>query len=52
MAILANAIKDRNWELAALCLLIGMARALSHLPADSVEGVLDVLEDACDETAR
>ena len=52
MSILANAIRDRNWELAALCLLIGTARALSSLPADSVEGVLDALEGADGETEK
>ena len=34
----------KQWELAALCLLLGMNRALSQLPADSIEGVLDLLE--------
>jgi hypothetical protein len=44
MSILAEAIKDKQWELAALCLLIGLARAISSLPDDAVEGIIDLLE--------
>jgi hypothetical protein len=46
MSILAEAIKSKQWELAALCLLIGLARAISSFPDDSVEGVIDLLEDS------
>ena len=52
MSVLAKAIKHKRWELAALCLLIGMAQVLSRLPADSIEGVLDALEGADGETER
>jgi hypothetical protein len=44
MSTLATAISTRQWQLAALCLLLGLLEALSRLPADSVEGLLDVLE--------
>ncbi len=44
MSLLATAIKQQNWQLAALCLLYSLAQALSQLPPDAVEGVLDALE--------
>jgi hypothetical protein len=44
MSALATAISNRQWELAALYLLLGLMEAFSRLPADSVEGLLDVLE--------
>ena len=44
MSALATAISSRQWELAALYLLLGLLEAFSRLPADSVEGLLDVLE--------
>ena len=44
MSILSEAIKAKQWETAALCLLIGLARALATVPGDAVEGVIDLLE--------
>ena len=44
MSILSEAIKGKQWETAALCLLIGLARAISTVPGDAVEGVIDLLE--------
>jgi hypothetical protein len=44
MVTLARALATREWELAALCLLIGLSEELSRIPADSIEGVLDLLE--------
>ena len=44
MSALAKAIAAKQWELAALYLLLGLLEAFSRLPADSVEGLLDVLE--------
>ena len=44
MSTLAKAIGSKQWELAALCLLLGLEQMLSRLPADSLEGLLDVLE--------
>jgi hypothetical protein len=50
MSILSGAISTKQWETAALCLLIGLARAVSSVPDDAVEGVIDLLED-CDGEA-
>ena len=44
MSMLAEAIRTKQWELAALCLLIGLARAISSVLGDAVEGVIDLLE--------
>ena len=44
MSVLATAIAERKWDLAALCLLLGLVKALSSLPADSIEGLIDILE--------
>jgi len=44
MTALAAALVNKQWEPAALYLLIGFLEVLSRLPADSVEGLLDVLE--------
>ena len=43
MSTLAIAIERRQWELAALCLLLGVTRAAAALPPDAVEGLLEVL---------
>ena len=51
MMTLARAIATRKWELAALCLLIGLVEALSRIPADSIEGALDLLEGEDGEEA-
>ena len=51
MMTLARAIATRKWELAALCLLIGLVEALSRIPADSIEGALDLLEGEDGEKA-
>ena len=45
MSVLAKAIAAKNWELAALLLLVGMLRALS-LPEDTADGLVDVLGGA------
>ena len=44
MTTLVTAVAAKQWELAALCLLLGLMEAFSRLPADSLEGLLDVLE--------
>jgi len=44
MFTLAWAISKRQWDLAALCLILGLLETLSKLPADSIEGLLDVIE--------
>jgi hypothetical protein len=40
---LAAAIEREEWEVAALCLLLGVARAARTLPPDAVEALLEVL---------
>lgn len=49
MSTLAVAIRTREWELAALCLLVGVAEAAAALPPDAVEGLLEVLAGLEDE---
>ena len=44
MSTLATAISTKQWQLAALCLLLGLWETISRIPADSLEGLLDVLE--------
>ena len=41
--MLSNAIRQEQWELAALCLLLGMERVLEKIPPDSLEGMLETL---------
>ncbi len=50
--MLAVAIKRREWELASLCLLMGVAEAAAALPPDAVEGLLEVLAGLEDEDER
>ena len=38
------AIERQQWELAALCLLLGVSRAAAALPPDAVEGLIEVLD--------
>ena len=44
MSVLTETINNRRWELAALCLLLGLMEAVSKLPPDSVVGLLDVVD--------
>jgi hypothetical protein len=44
MTTLVEAIERKNWELAALLLLLGLSRALARLPQGSAEDLLAVLE--------
>ena len=43
---LALALERREWSLAALCLLLGVADAASHLPPEPLESLLELLEVA------
>jgi hypothetical protein len=43
MSALALAIERKQWELAALYLLLGVSRAAAKLPPDAVYGLLEVL---------
>ena len=49
MSMLAVAIQRREWELASLYLLMGVAEAAAALPPDAVEGLLEVLAGLEDE---
>jgi hypothetical protein len=43
MQTLAVAIERKQWELAALCLLLGLTEAAAKLPPEAIEGLLEVL---------
>ncbi len=43
--LLAAAIQREHWELAALCLLVGVTRAAESLPPDAVEALLEILAE-------
>ncbi len=44
MSVLSKAIKSEQWELASLCLLLALTKGLSNIPADSLNGMGEVLE--------
>ena len=52
MSTLAVAIERKQWELASLCLLVGVVEAAAALPPDAVEGLLEVLAGLEGEDAR
>jgi len=41
---LAVAIERRNWTLAALCLLLGVAEEAARLPPETLESLLELLD--------
>jgi hypothetical protein len=43
MQTLAVAIERKHWELAGLCLLLGLTEAAAKLPPEAIEGLLEVL---------
>ena len=43
MQTLAVAIERKQWELVALCLLLGLTEAAAKLPPEAIEGLLEVL---------
>jgi hypothetical protein len=43
MQTLAVAIERKHWELAALCLLLGLTEAAAKLPPEAIEGLLELL---------
>ena len=43
MQTLAVAIERKQWELAALCLLLGLTEAAGKLPPEAIQGLLEVL---------
>ena len=46
LTTLAIAIERQQWELAAVCLLLGVTRAAAALPPEAVEGLVEVLGEA------
>jgi hypothetical protein len=42
-SLLAQAIEREEWEVAALCLLIGVVEAANKLPRETLEALLDEL---------
>jgi hypothetical protein len=44
MSVLSWAVGEGHWELAALCLLLGMVEVISQLPPDAVEEMIEVLD--------
>jgi hypothetical protein len=43
LSTLALAVERKQWELASLCLLVGVAEAAATLPPGAFEGLLEVL---------
>ena len=50
--LLAIAIEREQWELAALCLLVGVTEAARALPPEAVEALIDVLAAEPDPSPR
>ncbi len=48
MALVGQAVRTGRSELAALALLLAMARLLREMPADSIEGLMEALTEAPD----
>jgi hypothetical protein len=49
---LAIALERRDWSLAALCLLLGVAEVASRLPPETLEALLELLEEGLDDRRR
>ena len=45
-SLLSVAIEREDWELAALCLLVGVARAARKLPPETLEEMIELLAEA------
>jgi hypothetical protein len=43
-SLLAQAIEREDWEVVALCLLLGAAEAANKLPRETLDALLDELE--------
>jgi hypothetical protein len=44
-SLLAVAIERKNWELVALCLLYGVVKAVETLPPETLEALLELLQE-------
>jgi len=45
MTILALAIEQGDWPFVALCLLLGVSEAASRLPPDTLDALLELLDE-------
>jgi len=52
MSALALAIQRKQWEVAALYLLVGLTQATAKLPPDAILGLLEVLEGSPSASAE
>jgi hypothetical protein len=43
-SLLAQAIERQDWEVAALCLMLGVVEAAEKLPHETLDALLDELE--------
>ena len=43
-SLLAQAIEREDWEVAALCLMLGVVEAAEKLPRETLDALLDELE--------
>lgn len=44
-SVLAVALERREWTLAALCLLLGVADVAANVPPETLESLLELLEE-------
>ena len=44
MAVFQVALQEEQWELASLCLLLGLMRTTLSIPEDALPGLLEALE--------
>jgi len=44
--VLTETITQERWELAALCLLLGLVRTMERLPPDALPALLELLGEA------
>jgi len=52
VSVLARAIERRQWQVAALCLVLGLLETVSRLPVDAVIGLFDVLNGGEDGSSE
>ena len=45
MSVLSRAVQQQQWELAAYCLLIAMARLADRVPQDGLAELVRLLEE-------
>ena len=49
---LTQAVQKHEWELVALCLLLGMARVLQQVPPEALPAMLDLLSESEEMASR